>query len=444
MAKEPGRDDSGADLKKQDRAPRGRAAGGPGVHGAPLLQSKPAVFFLAVLFVGYAVYAMDRTVLASVLKPMSAALGLTDLQKGLLSSAQYVGVLAVVFVAGHLSDRYGTKRIIVGGVALFTAFTWLMAFATDFYQAFAFRLVSGLGEGLFWPVAMAAVANYFGARKGFALGLFYTGFDVGQASGLAIGGGAYAITSDWRVAFLLAPVAGVGVIAGGFLAGATLDAANSRGGRITLGRDALTLVRRMRVVLLMAFALLATWAAVWQLVFLPYYYSTVLGLSTPTAAFISAAVAVSGGAGKVVLGFASDSWRRDRMLVVISAAAVVLYGVFFIVKETRASLITALAMGFFTAAVFPIVQSLMSDSCDGKTGTGLGLTTTAQSVATVFAPTITAYLFYIGVGPALALDAMIPAALMLLVAPFIGDPRSERAAMRRSELTNPEWRPVTG
>lgn len=401
----------------------------------PRLKSAPLL--LAILFVGYAVYAIDRTVLASVLKPISAALALTDLQKGLLSSAQYIGVLAVVFVAGHLSDRYGTKRILIWGVSLFTMFTWLIAFASDFNQAFAFRLVSGLGEGLFWPVAMATVANYFGARKGFALGLFYVGFDVGQASGLAIGGATYAMTSDWRVAFLAAPIAGVAVIAGAFLAGATLDASGTRV-RIALGKDALILLRKRRVVLLMAFALLATWAAVWQVVFLPYYYSTVLGLSTPLAAFIAAAVAVSGGAGKVALGFASDSWRRDRMLAAISGAAVVLYAIFFIAKGIYVSLITALAMGFFTAAVFPIMQSLMSDSCDGKTGTGLGLTTTAQSVATVFAPTITAYLFFLGVGQALAADAMIPAALMLVVALFIGDPRSETVAMERRGSGSPE------
>jgi hypothetical protein len=65
----------------------------------------------------------------------------------------------------------------------------------------------------------------------------------------------------------------------------------------------------------------------------------------------------------------------------------------------------------------------MADSCDGRTGTGLGLTTTAQSVATVFAPTMTAYLFYLGVGRSLALDALVPSAVMFCVALFVGDPR---------------------
>jgi predicted MFS family arabinose efflux permease len=387
------------------------------------LNQKPALLFLAVLFLGYAVYAIDRTVLAAVLKPMSAALALTDPEKGLLSAAVYIGVLAVVFLAGSLSDRYGTRRIILAGVLIFTLFTWLVALSTTFIEAFFFRLVSGLGEGLFWPVAMAAIANYFKARKGIALGLFYVGFDVGQTSGLAIGGATYALTSDWRVAFLYAPVAGIAVIAGIFLASSTFDQANSKVGRLALGRDAIDLMRRRAVALIMLFALLATWSSVWQVAFLPYYYSNVLAVSTPLAAFLAATVAASGGVGKIVLGYASDRWRRDRMLASISALTLVLYAVFFAATNVYAAAITAVAMGFFTSAIFPVMQSLMADSCDGKTGTGLGLTTTAQSVAAVFSTTITGYLLFLGVGNASALTAMIPAALMLVVSLFIGDPR---------------------
>jgi MFS transporter, ACS family, hexuronate transporter len=381
------------------------------------------IVLLGILFLGYAVYASDRLVLSAVLKPMSTALGLTDLQKGLLSSAQYVGVAALVFVAGSLSDRYGTRRIILLGVVVFTAFTWLVALSTNFAEAFAFRLVSGLGEGLFWPVAMSFVANYFRARKGLALGIFYVGFDVGQASGLSIGGATYAYTGDWRTAFLVAPIIGLAVVAGLFFTRSTFASADNRVGRIALGRDALDLARRRRTILIMAFALLATWASVWQVVFLPYYYSTALGASVSLAAYLSAGVSVTGALGKVVLGALSDTLRRDRMLALISGGVVVLYALFFSATSLYFGALIALFMGFLSSAVFPIVQSLMADSCEGRTGTGLGLTTSAQSVATVFAPTITAYLFYLGVGRALAIDALIPAVLMLAVALTLGEPR---------------------
>ncbi|MDA4125036.1 MAG: MFS transporter [Thaumarchaeota archaeon] len=391
-----------------------------------LARSAPgSALFLAVMFVGYAAYAADRSVLSSMLKPLSTVLDLTDLQKGLLSSAQYVGVLAFVFLAGHLSDRYGTRKIIILGVSVFTAFTWLIGLSTDFYQAFFFRLVSGFGEGIFWPVAMAAVANYFRMRKGLALGIFYVGFDAGMATGLTVGGTAFALTSDWRYAFFVAPLLGIAVVAGVFAARGAFASADGRVGRIALGRDALELLKGRRTQVLMLFAFLATWASVWQVVFLPYYYSAVLGLSIPLAAFLASAVAISGGLGKVILGGASDSWRRDRMLVAISAVVVILYAGFFSAPNVFVSAVMGLAMGFFSSSIFPVMQALMADSCDGNTGTALGLTTTAQSAATVLAPVITAYRFSFGVGGSLALNALVPAVAMLAVAVVLREPRIE-------------------
>ncbi|MGP8124778.1 MAG: MFS transporter [Nitrososphaerales archaeon] len=386
------------------------------------------VLFLVIMSLGYAVYAADRTVLSSMLKPMSAALGLSDLQIGLLSSAQYIGVLAFVFVAGHLSDKYGTRRIILVGVSVFTASTWLIGFSTSFYEAFAFRLVSGLGEGLFWPVAMSAVAKYFGVRKGLALGIFYAGFDAGSATGLSIGGAMFSLTTDWRYAFFVAPLIGIAVVAGVFVAKDTFARADGKVGAIALGRDALDLLKRKDIRAVMLFALLATWASVWQVVYLPYYFSKVLGLSVPLAAFVSTAVTISGGFGKVLLGGASDRWRRNRMLAVTSAVVILLYAVFFTASDFYVSVAAALTMGFFSSSIFPVMQALMCDSCDGKTGTALGLTTTAQSVPAVFSTTITAYLFSLGVGKAIALDAMIPALLMLVVALFLKDPRGVKGA----------------
>jgi MFS transporter, ACS family, hexuronate transporter len=374
------------------------------------------VLLLAVLFLGYMVYATDRYVLAAVLKPLASSLDLSSLATGLISSAQFIGVAAVVFVAGALSDRYGAKRVVLAGVVTFTAFTWLVAFSANFYQAFALRLVSGVGEGLFWPVAMAWVSDWFGARKGLALGVFYVGFDVGQIAGDVIGGATFGATGDWRTAFLVAPTMGLAVIAGLLLTGPSLGAKKQGTGGVSLGRGALGLLRRRSTLLIMLFALLATWASLWQAVFLPYYYATVLGLSVPDAAYLAAILPAAGAFGKISLGAASDFRRREGMLLWLSLGVAVLYGLFFLAGGVLLAALISLAMGFVSASVFPIVQAYMADASGGFSGTGLGLTTSAQSVATVFAPTITGYLFYLGVGRAIALDALVPSVGMIVVA----------------------------
>lgn len=383
--------------------------------------------FLALMTLGYAVYAADRTVLTAVLVPMTSALGLSNVQQGLLVSAQYVGVLAVVFAAGFLSDRYGRWRIIFLGVAIFSLFTWLIAFSADFYQAFAFRLASGVGEGMFWPVAMAAVADRFGQSKGLALGAFYVGFDLGGAGGTAVAGATFALTSDWRVAFLVAPLLGVAVLAGIAAARGTIAAPGGGYARLALGRGAFGVAKGRDMAVILIFALLVTYpTAAWQS-FLPTYLKRVLGLDIPSAAFGTSAVLIAGGAGKVILGRASDRARRGRMVAGLCAVSLAGYVVFFSTNNVVLGLASGLVVGFFSSAIFPVMQAMAADKGGGRRGTALGLTTTFQSVATVFSPTITALFFPQGVGSAVAYNVVVPMVAVLAVALFLRDKRSEPA-----------------
>jgi len=157
---------------------------------------------------------------------------------------------------------------------------------------------------------------------------------------------------------------------------------------------------------------------------LPYYFFKVLHFGILTSALFAAVVAVSGGVGKLILGGMSDVWKRGRMLSVIALAVLISYGTFFATTSPVLALIVAVIMGFFSSSIFPIMQALMADTCKGRTGTALGLTTTFQSVATVISPVITGSLFASGVGRAVTLNAMIPAALTLLFALTLKDPRS--------------------
>jgi Na+/melibiose symporter-like transporter len=254
-------------------------------------------------------------------------------------------------------------------------------------------------------------------------------------AGLNIGGATYALTSDWRTGFFVAPLLGIPVIAGIFAGRRTVTESEAGGVRVTLGRDAVNLLRKRSVLLLCIFALLATWASVWQVAFLPFYYAKVIGLNTTQASFLASLVLASGAFGKVVLGRASDLFRRKLLLLGISLLLVLLYALFFTTGEFYAGTLAALAMGFFSGAIFPILQSMVADSSEGMAGTGLGLTTSFQSVAAVFSLSLAGALSdphgiagvllgvsSIGLKEAITLTALIPAVLMCVLSLVLIEP----------------------
>lgn len=388
---------------------------------------------------GYAVFAADRSVLSAVLVPMTHSFGASTSQTLFLQAAQFIGVFCFVFVGGHLSDKFGKWSVLTTGVIIFTVFTWMIGFATSYAEAFVFRLVSGFGEGIFWPVAMAWVASYFGFRKGLALGIFYVGFDVGSIGGLFIGGASFDLYKTWQPAFFIAPSIGLIVLAGAPFLRKRFSSTNSENlvgeefQPLRLRSEAIPLLRNRNVILLMCFAFFATWASLWQSAFLPLYFNKVAHFSVPYAAFMTIPVLAAGAGGKILLGGASDRSRRNLLLFSISIIVLFCYAVFFFVDNIALDIVAALGMGFFSAASFPILQALVVDSCGvARAGSALGLTTSAQSLGAIFSVSFTAWLSSFGISRTLALNAMVPTAIIAVIAILLLEPMTKEHKERQN------------
>lgn len=123
-----------------------------------------------------------------------------------------VSLAAFMPVAGWLGDRFGTKRIFLLALALFTAASALCGVAQSIDQLVFFRVLQGAGGGLMMPVGMAMLYRTFPPEERIGVGrvmMFAT--ILGPALGPIIGG-LIIDNWSWRWTFYVNVPVGVAAI----------------------------------------------------------------------------------------------------------------------------------------------------------------------------------------------------------------------------------------
>ncbi len=127
---------------------------------------------------------------------------LTDAQLGWLGSAYILVFSLAALPFGVISDLKSRKAVIAGGVAFWSAFTFMGGLVRTYWQLFVCRAAVGVGEAAYGPAASSMVADYFpGRNRAMAMGIFAAGIPVGGVLGLLLGGWLESIYG-WRVAFM--------------------------------------------------------------------------------------------------------------------------------------------------------------------------------------------------------------------------------------------------
>ena len=109
---------------------------------------------------------------------------------------------------GPMSDKYGRRKILIIGAALYAAASMVCALAPDVYVLIAARVVQGIGAGSITSVSMALIKDcYNGKTRESILAIVQT--VSGLAPMLAPVVGAFLLRfTDWRGSFWLLTIAG--------------------------------------------------------------------------------------------------------------------------------------------------------------------------------------------------------------------------------------------
>jgi MFS family permease len=175
------------------------------IKGAPAEKIPGYAWYaLGLLTIVYVLNFLDRTLIYLLFTPIKAEMHLTDTQLALLGATSFVifyTLLGIPF--GRMADRVSRKKLIAGGLAVWSLFSGLTGFATDFWTIFFCRLMVGVGEATLGPAALSLLSDYFPPRvRATVQAIYSSGIAIGAGVAFFLGGW-IAKEYGWRWAFYL-------------------------------------------------------------------------------------------------------------------------------------------------------------------------------------------------------------------------------------------------
>ena len=146
-------------------------------------------WMLAVTCLSVLVVALDLTILNIALPTISAALraGTGDLQW--IVDAYSLAFAAVMLPAGLAGDRFGRRRLLLAGLAVFLGASAWCALSVSAGELIAARAAQGLGAGIVFPLSLAVVSAAFSdAERPKAVGILIAVVAAGLPLGPVMGG----------------------------------------------------------------------------------------------------------------------------------------------------------------------------------------------------------------------------------------------------------------
>lgn len=172
--------------------------------------TRTVIRILVLLALVWLAEAFDIGIVGTVLTVLKGSWHLTASQLGWLGISSTIGVVIGLIPAGILSDKIGRRKVILWGIAAFSLLTLAGAFAANFPQLIAVRVLAGIGEGAVLPMPYLYLAEFVHTKRravsvGYANGMLTAAYLLPSLAGVwALH--AFPASVSWRIPFILGAI----------------------------------------------------------------------------------------------------------------------------------------------------------------------------------------------------------------------------------------------
>jgi ACS family sodium-dependent inorganic phosphate cotransporter len=162
------------------------------VQVRPMKQSQPRwprrYTMVAMFFASTVICYIDRVNVSVAIIPMARDKGYDAVLQGVILSAFFWGYLVSQLLGGWMADRFGGKRVLAFGVAVWSLATILTPPATvSIALLLVMRAILGVGEGVNFPAIHSMAARWMPSReRARAVALNYSGIHLGTVLALFV------------------------------------------------------------------------------------------------------------------------------------------------------------------------------------------------------------------------------------------------------------------
>ncbi|GAW51047.1 MULTISPECIES: DHA2 family efflux MFS transporter permease subunit [unclassified Nocardioides] len=178
---------------------------------------KRVLMVAGVVVLGAIMSILDITVVSVALQTFQRDFDATSAQVAWTMTGYTLALASVIPLTGWAADRFGTKRLYLIAVGLFTAGSVLCATASSLEMLVGFRVLQGLGGGMLMPLGMTILTRAAGPeRVGRVMAVLGIPMLLGPIFGPILGG-ALIDSASWHWIFLINLPIGIAAFVYAFL-----------------------------------------------------------------------------------------------------------------------------------------------------------------------------------------------------------------------------------